>query len=863
TNRGVNIAHGVTTANTQATTVNSTTIDNLSDAVIYSFFASQQNSPHIDNKDLQPIHLTDLEEMDLKWQMAMLIIKAKRFLKNSGRKFSMNGTKTIRESTGRTVPVETPASSALVSCDRLGGYDWSDQAQDGPLVLMAYSTISSNSEIADKCKAGLGYNAIPPPYTRNFLPPKPNLSGLEEFVDKPKVKKPKVETSDAKASEDKPKVEKKIFGPLLIEDWISDSEDETKPKPKTERKTVKPSFAKIEFVKSKEQVKTSRKTTDNQHRQHTYKPRGNKRNWNRMMSQRLGSNFEMYNKACYECVNAARKKFSKAAVTINAARLVNTAHPKTIINAVKPRPKPVLNAIKGNMVYVVKASTCWVWKPKTKVIDHVSKHNSASITLNKFDYVDAQDYEEINRGYVAFRGNLKGGKIIGKGTIKSGELDFENVYFVKELKFNLFSVSQICDKKNSVLFNDTECVVLSPDFKLTDENYVLHRVPRKNNMYSVDLKNIIPKEDHLGKFDGKDDEVFFVGYSLKSKACRVYNSRTRIVEETLHIRFSKNTPNNVGSRPNWLFNIDALTKTMNYQPVVVGTQCNGNAGTKDDNNAGQARKPKSSQDDGFKPYNDVGKKVNKVTRQENECKDQVKKDSVNNTNRVNAVSSTINAASNEVNAVGRKSSIDLPDDPNMPELEDISIFEDSNKDVFGAEADLTTWNLLFKFEDPDFPDKVYKVEKALYRLNQAPRAWPDIMFAVCAYARYQVNPKVSHLHLVKRIFRYLKGQLKLGLWYLKDSPFNLMAYTDGDYAGASLDRKSTTGGFQFFGCRLISRQYKKQTIVANFTAKAEYVNASSCCGQFWTIAKSKIVNEEVQIHALVDGMKDMRKFMKD
>ncbi|GJS38412.1 putative ribonuclease H-like domain-containing protein [Tanacetum coccineum] len=103
------------------------------------------------------------------------------------------------------------------------------------------------------------------------------------------------------------------------------------------------------------------------------------------------------------------------------------------------------------------------------------------------------NYEEIDGGYVAFGGNPKGRKIIRKGTIKTGNPDFENVYFVRELKFNLFSVSQICDKNNSVLFNDTECIVLSPNFKLIDESQVLHRVPRKNNMYSVDLKNIVLK----------------------------------------------------------------------------------------------------------------------------------------------------------------------------------------------------------------------------------------------------------------------------------------------------------------------------------------------------------------------------------
>nr|GFC50775.1 ribonuclease H-like domain-containing protein [Tanacetum cinerariifolium] len=105
------------------------------------------------------------------------------------------------------------------------------------------------------------------------------------------------------------------------------------------------------------------------------------------------------------------------------------------------------------------------------------------------------DFEELNGGYVAFGGNPDGGKISCKGKIRTGKLDFDDVYFIKELMFNLFSVSLICDKKNSVLFTDTECLVLSPDFKLLDENQVLLRVPRENNMYNVDLKNIVPSGD--------------------------------------------------------------------------------------------------------------------------------------------------------------------------------------------------------------------------------------------------------------------------------------------------------------------------------------------------------------------------------
>nr|GEU81688.1 ribonuclease H-like domain-containing protein [Tanacetum cinerariifolium] len=107
---------------------------------------------------------------------------------------------------------------------------------------------------------------------------------------------------------------------------------------------------------------------------------------------------------------------------------------------------------------------------------------------------------------------------------------------------------------------------------------------------------------------------------------------------------------------------------------------------------------------------------------------------------------------------------------------------------------------------------------------------PDIMFAVCACARFQVTPKVSHLHAVKRIFRYLKGQPKLGLWYPGDSPFDLKAFLDSDYAGVSLDRKSTIGGCQFLGKRLISWQCKKQTVVANSTTKEKYVAAANCYG---------------------------------
>nr|GFB84961.1 retrovirus-related Pol polyprotein from transposon TNT 1-94 [Tanacetum cinerariifolium] len=217
----------------------------------------------------------------------------------------------------------------------------------------------------------------------------------------------------------------------------------------------------------------------------------------------------------------------------------------------------------------------------------------------------------------------------------------------------------------------------------------------------VIILNII---DHLGKFDEKDDEGFFVGYSTYRKAFRIFKSKTRIVEENLHVKFSENIPNIVGSRPNWLFDIDALTKSMNYKPVVVGNQSNGNAGTQACDNVSKIRVDtlpdkdyillplwtqdppfsfslKDSPGVGYKPSGEEEKKdIEDPGNEDSEAliaeepRVNQENDSVNNTNRFNAVSLTVNAASNEVNSIGRKSSIKLPDDPNMPELEDISIF---------------------------------------------------------------------------------------------------------------------------------------------------------------------------------------------
>nr|GFA82115.1 uncharacterized mitochondrial protein AtMg00810-like [Tanacetum cinerariifolium]GFA82136.1 uncharacterized mitochondrial protein AtMg00810-like [Tanacetum cinerariifolium] len=147
-----------------------------------------------------------------------------------------------------------------------------------------------------------------------------------------------------------------------------------------------------------------------------------------------------------------------------------------------------------------------------------------------------------------------------------------------------------------------------------------------------------------------------------------------------------------------------------------------------------------------------------------------------------------------------------------------------------ASTPIETNKALLKDEEAEDMD-VHLYRSVIGSLMYLAVSKPGIMFVVCACARFHVTPKVSHLHAVKSIFRYLKGQPKLGLWYPRDLPFDLEAFSDSNYAGASLDRKSTIGGCQFLRKRLISWQCKKQTVVANSTTKEKYVATANCCRQ--------------------------------
>ncbi|GJW44285.1 putative ribonuclease H-like domain-containing protein [Tanacetum coccineum] len=759
--------------------------------------------------------------------------------------------------------------------------------------------------IVDNCKKGLGYNAVSPPLIRNFMPPKPDLSFtvLEEFTNEPVVK-----NSEAKASEPKPKAVRKNNSAPIIEDWVSDSDEENVDC--NYQRVVKPVWNNAKRVNHQNFAKKTHPC-----------PKKNMVPRAVLMKSGLVS------------VNTARQindAHSKA--TVNAARPkvntvkdknVNAARPKAVVNAA--RPKAVVNVVKGNNVNAVKASACWVWKPKTKVLDHVSKHN---IDLQDQGVIDSgclrnmtgnmsylTDYEEIDGGYVAFGGNPKGGKIIGKAT-----KDETNGI----LKSFITGIENLVDHKVKVIRCDN-----GTEFKNKEMNQFCEIKEAVNIACYVQNRVLVVKAYNKTLYE------LFLGRTLTLSFMRPFGCHVAILNTIYHIgKFD-------GSGPDRLFNIDALTRTMNYKPNVAGTQSNGIACTKASDNADL----KSSQDHGSKPSSDDEKKVDEDPRKDSKSIDQEKDDNVNSTNNVNV------ASTNEVKAVGGKTSIELPDDPNMPALEDYNIFDLSSDDQDdGAKADMNNLDTTIQvspnlttrihkdhpldqvigdlqsatqtkrmsknleehrnkkdergivirnkarlvaqgytkeegidydeieeevyvcqpagFEDPDFPDRVYKVEKALYGLHQAPKAWyetlstylldngfergkidktlfirrhkgdillvqvyvvdiifgstnkklciaveklmhekfqmssmeeltfflglqvhqkkegifisqdkyygeilkkfrsmidslmyltssrPDIIFAVCACARYQVNPKFLHLHVVKRIFRH-------------------------------------------------------------------------------------------------------------
>nr|GEU70494.1 retrovirus-related Pol polyprotein from transposon TNT 1-94 [Tanacetum cinerariifolium] len=629
TNELVNAAPNVSVASLKAKAFTLPNVDSLSDAMINSFFASHSNSPQLDNEDLKQIDPDDLEEMDLKWQMAILTMRARRECRSP--RDNRN-----KETTRRAIPVEVSTSNALLpQCGAVGGYDWSFQAEEEPTnyALMSYTSPSSLSSL-----------------------------GSDNETHRP----------------DAP----------TIDDWIFNSEDEI------EIEFV-PKQREPSFVKSTAHVKTSREKVEH-------------------------------------------NKQAENLRTNNQKSRVRVTHPHSKRNVV---PTAVLTRLRLVSLNAVRPVTTAVTQSTVKCIRKVK---------NVFNKAHSP-FEEINGGYGAFGWDPKGGKISGKGKIKIGKLDIDD---------------------------------------LPDDNHVLLRFPRENNMYNVDLKNVVPSGakrknralieaartiladsllpipfwaeavntacyvknrvlvtkphnktpyelllgrsssigfmrpfrchvnilntlDPLGKFDGMADEGFLVRYSVNCKAFRVFN---RI-------------------RPKWVFDIDTLTMSMNYQPVVAGNQPNDNAGIKENFNAGKVGKETVSAqqyvllplwsshshdlqntdddvaDDAFEVKeneNDVDVSINESDKTDKKKHDEKNKRDDKGKSHVDLIQGVrdlrpefeefflttltgpfVNAISPNFGIAGQSSFVDPSrylDDPDMPALEDV-VYSDDEEDV-GAEADL-------------------------------------------------------------------------------------------------------------------------------------------------------------------------------
>nr|GEZ35906.1 hypothetical protein [Tanacetum cinerariifolium] len=362
---------------------------------------------------------------------------------------------------------------------------------------------------------------------------------------------------------------------------------------------------------------------------------------------------------------------------------------------------------------------------------------------------------------------------------------------------------------------------------------------------------ILNTSDPLGKFDKKSDEGYIVGYSISSKAYRVYNLVSRKIEETMNLKFLENKPFVTGTGQAWMFDIDYLTDSLNYSRVSSTNLTAGSQGATPSNaeepttvaqaladlDLVEAMQAEMQQFRNQKVWVLVtlpdGKRAigtKWILKNKKDAKGIVYR----NKARIEVIRLFLAFASFirfMVYQMDVKSAFlygKIAEEKYVADI--LKKFDLDNSKL--ASTPFEPEKIRQK-NVPDEPISVHLYRSMIGCLMYLTATKPDIMFAVCAVVRHQVTPKTSNLLSVKRIFKYLTAYPKLGLWYPRDSPFDLEAFSDGDYAGANGDKKSTIGGCQFLGRRLISWQCKKQTIVSTSSCEAEYVAAASCCGQWF------------------------------
>nr|GEX09468.1 hypothetical protein [Tanacetum cinerariifolium] len=467
----------------------------------------------------------------------------------------------------------------------------------------------------------------------------------------------------------------------------------------------------------------------------------------------------------------------------------------------------------------VKPSACWFWKPSQNL-------------SNK---------EPFDGGYVSF--GQGGCKITGKGTIKTGKLEFENVYFVKDLK----------------------------DFKLLDDANILLSTPRQHNMYSIDLNNIVPHKDltclvakasadewmlwhrRLGKFKAKGDEGYFIGYSMSSKAFRVLNKRTKRVEENLHVEFLENKAIEKGDGLNWLFDIDSITKSMNFVPVDAGINST---------NLSESSSSKP-QDDCSTDVLESNGNLNPTASTTYPPADQLETLVVESL--IPTVSSPVLTAcfndspepSSDVRLISKRvaNQVETPYLDNILTLlnrfEDILGITTNSDESNGVEADVSNMETTITasptptlriHKDHPKTQIISPVDTLIQTRNKSKQ-----MDVKSAFLYGTIDEEVKFEALMHEKFQMsAMGELNffLGLQVLQkeDGIFlsqdkyvgdilKKFGYSDVRSSNTPMDKENPWEKTELEKIRLISWQCKKQTIMATSTTEAEYVAAASCCGQ--------------------------------
>ncbi|GJZ75492.1 ribonuclease H-like domain-containing protein [Tanacetum coccineum] len=775
----------VSTASTPVSTVSTNdSTATLSDATIYAFLANQPKGSQVVHEDLEQIHDDDLKEMDLKWQLALLSMRARKFYQRTRKKITINGSDTAgsrsydsrnknQESSKRTVNIEEITPKAMVAVDGTG-FDWSFMADEEVPTNMALMAFSDSEVLNDKTCSNSCLKSF---------------ENLKTQYDNLRVELNKTEFDLATYKRGLASVEEQLVfykkNEVVFCDQIVVLKRDASFKD-SEINALNIQLEKLKKEKESNQIKIDKFE-----------------NASKSLDKLIGSQISgLFAPATIDLSNSGLKEFQLPEFEGYGAKVNKSACENSSNKIKKTIGAPIIEdwvldsdedeSEKNNVLFT--ETKCLILSPDFKLPD--KNQGDPQVALKDTGIFDSSS---------------KGGKITGKGKIRTGKLDFEDV----------------------VLFTETECLILSPDFKLPDENQVMLKIPRKDNMYSFDLKNVVPSKvllrggrllggklrggdlglgmedvvppgvkcdngtefknydmnqlcgikgikrefsnartpqqnrvakrknrtlieeartmlaDSLlpisfwakavnttcyvqeqGKFDGKADEGFLVGYSINSKAFRVFNSRTKKVEENLHVNFLENKPNIARSGPEWLFDIDTLTNSMNYHSVNAGNRTNRNAGLKTNSDAGQAGKenvpdqeyillpllhtssnvPSNSEKDESSPKDDAGKK--------NEVKDSAKEGNMNglgeatntdSTNRLNTVSSPVNTVSSPVNTVSssfttvdpgrakeQRNEYESLFDPLIPDLEDTADLQDTgifgsayDDEYVGAEADLS------------------------------------------------------------------------------------------------------------------------------------------------------------------------------